>query len=156
MVSLPWKTFDRLMREAYDSILETAPAEIREHIRRSNLEIVAEDQPAPDVLEETEAEDPTELMGLYEPGGSADHSAGPEPPAFPDRVIVYRRSIEAACDSRREAAREILLTLIHEIAHHVGFDEAAMDRWEDELAGERDGEDEDEGIGGAEWQEPSR
>jgi predicted Zn-dependent protease with MMP-like domain len=98
---------------------------------------VAEDAPPQDVLEEMQAEDPSEILGLYEPGGAGE---GDDPVAFPDRVVVYRRSIEASCESTEEAAREVLLTLIHEIAHHVGFDEDAMDRWEDELYGDRDPE----------------
>ncbi|MBI1851086.1 MAG: metallopeptidase family protein [Planctomycetes bacterium] len=140
MVSLPWKIFDKLMKDAYDSVLRTAPKEVAEHIRRANLEIVAEDSPADEVLEDMDVDDPTELMGLYESGSDGEEPLESDGPAFPDRVIVYRKSIEAACDSLAEAKREVLLTLIHEIAHHVGFEEDAMDRWEDEIAREREGE----------------
>jgi predicted Zn-dependent protease with MMP-like domain len=144
MVALPWKVFDRLMAAAYRTLLETAPPEIAEHIRRSNLEIVADDRPSEEVLEEMGIEDPTELLGLYEPGYDRDDGFGSAPVAFPDRVIVFRRSIEAVSESREEAEREILLTLIHEIAHHVGFEEEAMDRWEAEIYGEDDAAPQDE------------
>jgi predicted Zn-dependent protease with MMP-like domain len=138
VVSLPWKIFDRLMKDAYDTILRTAPADVAEYIRSSNLEVVAEDVPSDEVLDEMGCEEPEDLLGLHETGASLDDVGDANAPTLPDRVIVYRKSIEAACDSLAEAKREVMLTLIHEIAHHVGFEEDAMDRWEDEIERERE------------------
>ena len=47
--------------------------------------------------------------------------------------MLYRQPLLDACESRRELVREVQLTLLHEIGHHLGFGEEEMEAWEEEF-----------------------
>ena len=42
---------------------------------------------------------------------------------LPDRIVVYRESHLATCESEDELRDEIHVTLVHEIAHFYGIDD---------------------------------
>ena len=48
----------------------------------------------------------------------------------PNRVTLYKESIELASRSRAELAYEIRRTLLHEVAHHFGFSEEDLKDFE--------------------------
>src|SRR5207302_6789950 len=73
--------FARLVRNALNEL----PAEFHERIR--NLEIVIEDEPAPEQV----AGGGT-LLGLYE--GVPLTARGAQEPYLPDRICIFRRPIE--------------------------------------------------------------
>jgi predicted Zn-dependent protease with MMP-like domain len=50
----------------------------------------------------------------------------------PDKVSIFQRPIEAKCSSDRSVEKEVGNVLRHEIAHHFGIDDAALDRIERE------------------------
>src|SRR5438552_5198325 len=79
--------FARLVRNALDEL----PAEFRERIR--NLEIVIEDEPAPEQLPRGGT-----LLGLYE--GVPLTQRGAQEPYLPDRICIFRGPIERISDSR--------------------------------------------------------
>lgn len=45
---------------------------------------------------------------------------------LPDRIIVYREAHLAACDSIDDLRDEVHTTLVHEIAHFYGIDDARL------------------------------
>ncbi|ATD69052.1 MULTISPECIES: metallopeptidase family protein [Gordonia] len=63
------------------------------------------------------------ILGLYQ--GVAltlrDHEYGG---FLPDTITIYRDPILAMCSSRDEVVREVAVTVMHEIAHHFGIDDA--------------------------------
>jgi len=134
-MKLSWSRFEALVGRAYERVLATAPPEVRSHIERSNLEIVALARPDERSLRDLDIDDPADLLGQYVDGESGESGI-----ATPDRVCVYQLGIESVSEDVEQAEEEITLTLIHELAHHFGFEEDAMDEWEDEIYGE--GEDE--------------
>ena len=44
--------------------------------------------------------------------------------ALPDRIIIYQKPLERISSSLQELEENIRQTVIHEIGHHFGFDEA--------------------------------
>ena len=64
-------------------------------------------------------------LGLYEgtPIGlrGTDYSL-----ALPDKITVYRRPLLAACHTQRELRDEVRLTVLHEIGHYFGIDDAEL------------------------------
>lgn len=67
-------------------------------------------------------EHPEDLLGLYEgiPQTERDDYGGFE---LPDRVTVYRLAL---CDHVRdldELKHEVMVTVVHELAHHLGIDD---------------------------------
>jgi predicted Zn-dependent protease with MMP-like domain len=106
--------FARLVRNALDEL----PAEFRERIR--NLEVVIEDEPAPEQLR---GEGGT-LLGLYE--GVPLTARGAQEPYLPDRICIFRGPIERMTASPRHQAAIVRDTVVHEIAHHFGITDARL------------------------------
>ena len=71
-----------------------------------------------------------ELLGLYEGvplTERGDYGVLAMPgPTMPDRVTVYRLPICRICDSEDELLDEIMVTVVHEVAHHFGIDDDTL------------------------------
>ena len=69
--------------------------------------------------------EPGELMGLYEgiPLTERDEYGGL---VAPDCITIFRKSICASCEDADEVRSEVLTTVVHEVAHHFGFDDARL------------------------------
>ena len=98
-------TFEDHVRAALDSL----PPEVADALR--NVAVVVEDE---------NADDP-DLFGLYE--GVPLPERGDEAGALPDRIAIYRRSLEDEFPDPLELQREIRITVLHEIGHYFGLDE---------------------------------
>jgi predicted Zn-dependent protease with MMP-like domain len=73
---------------------------------------------------EPPADDP-DLLGLYDgvPLTERDSSYTFLPP---DRIFVYREPLARMCETPEELVDEVRITVVHEIAHHFGIDDAAL------------------------------
>ena len=66
-----------------------------------------------------------ELLGLYE--GYALTARGSDyGGVLPDRIMIYRNPILRMCSSEEDVVREVRVTVVHEIAHHFGIDDARL------------------------------
>ncbi len=66
------------------------------------------------------------LLGLYEgiPLTQRDTwYAG----VLPDRITIFRGPILRRCSTRAEVVEEVRITVVHEVAHHFGIDDDALD-----------------------------
>jgi len=73
-------------------------------------------------VEDRHPDDP-ELLGLYDGVPHTDRT-GHE---GPDVVSIYRLALCEACDDEDDLAEEIYVTVIHELAHAAGIDDARLD-----------------------------
>ncbi len=75
------------------------------------------------VVEDRNADDP-ELLGLYEGIPRTDRwdYAG----VLPDRIAIYRLPLCAMVDDEDELVEEVKITVVHELAHHMGISEDAL------------------------------
>jgi predicted Zn-dependent protease with MMP-like domain len=118
--------FERLVAEALDAI----PRRFAELL--DNVAIQVEDEPDDDTLRDLDLDPRIDtIFGLYT--GVPLELRGDGYTALPDVIVLYRLPLLEACESRGELVREVQLTLLHEIGHHLGFDEDEMDAWEDEF-----------------------
>lgn len=102
---------DEFARLVEDS-LETLPGELLAPLE--NLAIVIED------------EHPLEpLLGLYE--GLPLTERGDDPFGWPDQITLYRLTLAATCESADELADQVRVTVVHELAHHLGIDDQRLD-----------------------------
>jgi predicted Zn-dependent protease with MMP-like domain len=117
--------FEALVQKAIDEL----PEEFKEKLE--NVDIVVEDFPSPYQLARLKLKSPYHLLGLYEgvPQTRRTQSYTLVPP---DKVSIFQRPIEAKCSSDRSVEKEVGNVLRHEIAHHFGIDDAALDRIERE------------------------
>ena len=114
------KAFERLVQDA----LATIPSNFREAM--SNLAIVVEDEPAPDLLEEMEIEPPDTLFGLYQ-GVPLTERRWDHGNALPDRILLFQGPIERDSDDEDDLVVGIGETLIHEIGHYFGLSEEEIE-----------------------------
>jgi predicted Zn-dependent protease with MMP-like domain len=105
------KAFERLVAEALDEL----PDEIRQ--RLDNVAVVVEEGAHGD------------LLGLYEGINRLDRAAGYHL-APPDRITLFWKPIvDEVGSADPEALRlEVRKTIIHEVAHHFGIDDAELER----------------------------
>jgi predicted Zn-dependent protease with MMP-like domain len=81
-----------------------------------NVVFVVEDRPEDGSLD---------LLGLYDGLALTErdrYGVG----ELPDRIIVYREPHLAACDDVDALRDEVHTTLVHEIAHYYGIDDARL------------------------------
>ena len=100
--------FEQLVGEALDS-LPPALGEMME-----NIVVVVE-----------AAHPEEDLLGLYE-GVPLTERADYGGLAMPDRVTLYRLPICEVCDREDEVLEEIMVTVVHEVAHHFGIDDETL------------------------------
>ena len=74
------------------------------------------------------AQDGDDLLGLYVGPTRDDFAAGRAHASLPARIYLYQRNIESAAGVTENIARELRLTLRHELAHHFGFDDEELRR----------------------------
>jgi predicted Zn-dependent protease with MMP-like domain len=68
---------------------------------------------------------PPGLLGLYQ-GIPLTSRTTAYAGVLPDRITIYQRAICAICQTEQQVAVEVRRTVIHEIAHHFGIDDARL------------------------------
>ena len=109
-VEMARERFEELVGEALDEV----PPELLGLM--DNVVILVEDDPP---------KDEPDLLGLYEGHALTDRGwdyAG----VLPDRITIYRNPTLRVCDSEEDVVEEVAITVIHEIAHHFGIDDAKL------------------------------
>jgi predicted Zn-dependent protease with MMP-like domain len=96
------------------------PADFAEYL--DNVAILVADAPSPDQRQASGLTDDEVLFGLYEGVPRTQRSAA-YGAVLPDRITLFRRAFETSCDGEAATIEEIRRTIIHEVGHHVGFDE---------------------------------
>ncbi len=110
MVEVSDDRFAELVEDAFRAV----PPELSALL--DNVALFIEDDPPDD--------DPG-LLGYYD--GVAlterDTSYGGQ---LPDRIVVFRNPTLAICDTEDDVVHEVGITVVHEIAHHFGIDDARL------------------------------
>ena len=125
------RQFERLVARALDELPEDVLAML------DNVEIVVEDEPTPEQIatdrarghgprpEEADEEDDP-LFGLYQGIPLTERGQGYSM-VLPDKITIFRGPLERACRSRQELMREVRITVVHELGHHLGLDEGRLE-----------------------------
>lgn len=77
------------------------------------------------VADEAPADDP-DLLGLYEGIPVTERDSG-YLGMLPDRVLLFRENLCEMCDDLEDLVSEIEVTVVHELAHHLGIDDDRLD-----------------------------
>jgi predicted Zn-dependent protease with MMP-like domain len=122
--------FERIVIRALDGL----PPEVVTML--DNVEVIVEDEPTAEQLalgqgypdpHESAGDDGEEtLFGLYEgvplTRRGSDYHLVP-----PDRITIFRGPLERAYRSPQAIAREVRVTIMHELGHHLGFEESGLE-----------------------------
>jgi predicted Zn-dependent protease with MMP-like domain len=101
--------FEELVGEALDGI----PDELATHME--NVAVFVREGVNP------------HLLGLYE--GIPLTERGPLSyggMVMPDKITIYRKPILAMCRTEAEVIHQVRVTVIHEVGHHFGIDDARL------------------------------
>jgi predicted Zn-dependent protease with MMP-like domain len=113
-------TRDRF-RTLVSAAIDTIPRRFAEAV--TNLAIVVEDVPSPDLLAEMDMGPDDALFGLYQ-GTPLPERQWDYGNALPDRITLYQQVIEDECGGDEDCiVMEIGDTLIHELGHYFGMTE---------------------------------
>ena len=78
------------------------------------------------VIEDEAPADAPDLLGLYE-GVPLTQRDSWYIAAMPDRIRIFRGPILRMCQTEADVVREVYVTVVHEVAHHFGIDDATLD-----------------------------
>lgn len=108
MVDVPPERFAELVEDALDGI----PPDLGGYM--DNVAVFIDDRSPPGGL-----------LGLYEgiPLTERQQYGGL---VMPDRITVFRRAICSMCRTEDEVVHQVRVTVIHEVAHHFGIDDARL------------------------------
>ena len=109
MKPLPLEVFEGLVADALDEV----PAELMTLL--DNVVVLVEDRNP----------DEPELLGLYE-GYALTERGWQYGGDLPDRIMIYRAAICEICETAEDVVEEVTITVVHEIAHHFGIEEARL------------------------------
>lgn len=117
------KAFEALVAEALDDL----PAYIQQHLE--NVAVVVEEEAEPERLRRLGQDPAYGLLGLYEGINRLERASGYHL-ATPDRITLFWRPIieEVGPGGPDAIRREVRKTVIHEVAHHFGIDDAELER----------------------------
>ena len=118
------------------AIKGSLPEPIKQHL--DNVVVDVEDEPDDETLsalgftEQDRAEGDT-LYGLFVPMNVPTSWSGEAADVleWPHRIIIYKRPLEEDFASRRQLMIEIRKTVIHELAHHFGYTDRDLEKFDD-------------------------
>ena len=113
MIQLRRREFQRLVLEA----LEGLPSAISACM--DNLDVVVKDWPNSEDLERAQLKSRHDLLGMYV--GIPLTQRSDYNMVLPDVISIFRYPIQERCVTREAVVEEVLVTVIHEIAHHFGI-----------------------------------
>jgi predicted Zn-dependent protease with MMP-like domain len=110
LIEMSRERFEELVGDALDTI----PGELTGLM--DNVVVLVEDDPP--------ADDP-QLLGVYD-GIALTERGGGYTMVAPDRITIFRNPTLAICETEEDVVEEVGITVVHEVAHHFGIDDARL------------------------------
>jgi predicted Zn-dependent protease with MMP-like domain len=106
-----------------DRALAAIPAPYNDALQE--VAVLIEDEPSLEQLRENGLGPDDGLYGLYEGVPRTEYAA--DLAAIPNRITLFRRPLEDDFQDARELEDEVRMTVLHELAHHLGIDDDRLD-----------------------------
>ena len=113
------RAFDQLV----DRALSAIPDPYRQALRE--VAVIVEDEPSAEQLRDNDLEPSDTMYGLYEGVPRTDYGA--DWAASPNRITLFRLPLQEDFPDPRDLEAEVRLTVLHELAHHLGIDDDRLD-----------------------------
>ncbi len=111
--------FELLVDRALAAIPMPYAAALRE------VAIVIADEPSPRQRREEDLAPDETLYGLYE--GTPRTAWGADDAAFPNTITIFRLPLEEDFPDPFDLEDEVRITVLHELAHHLGIDDDRLE-----------------------------
>jgi predicted Zn-dependent protease with MMP-like domain len=109
------RPFDELVAVDLEAIPEPFASAL------DDIAIVIADEPTADQRRENDIAPDESLYGLYEGVPRTEWGADLTP--IPNRITLFRLALEEDFADPEDLADEVWLTVVHELAHHLGIDD---------------------------------
>lgn len=106
-----------MSRERFEELVSEALDEVPPEFAQAMDNVV--------VLVEEFNEEAPDILGLYH-GIALTERTSSYGGVLPDRISIYRQPILAMCEDEDEVVEEVLVTVVHELGHHFGIDDARL------------------------------
>ena len=106
-----------MSRERFEELVSEALDEVPPEFARAMDNVVV-------LVEEFNDEAP-DILGLYH-GIALTERTSSYGGVLPDRISIYRQPILTMCEDEDEVVEEVLITVVHELGHHFGIDDARL------------------------------
>ena len=127
MVHLTDDEFEEMVQDALDAMPEQFMADME------NVAVVIADEPTEEELHRLDEQgNPAgtryggEILGLYSGVPLTERYFEDGEGGFPDVITIFKNPHERCFGSREEIAEQVCKTVIHEIGHHFGLDDARL------------------------------
>lgn len=117
------RSADGLFERVVASVIATIPSPFNQAL--DEVAIVIEDEPTPEQRRENGLRRDETLYGLYE--GIPRIEWGADSFAIANKISLFRIPLEEDFPDEDDLADEIRVTILHELAHHLGIDDDRLD-----------------------------
>jgi len=114
----------------FDALVEKAVADLPEKVREKldEIPVLVQALPSTEMLSEESPPLTPDLLGLFV-GRHIFAQLPTAVPGAPGAIYLFRRNLLRACADREELAREVRITVQHEVGHLMGLDEDELEDW---------------------------
>jgi predicted Zn-dependent protease with MMP-like domain len=123
----------REFEDAVLSALKKLPKLLKNKMK--NIDVVVEEEASRETLEDMGLRSPRELLGLYQ-GVPLDRRGFYYGNVLPDKITLFKNSIESTCRSKEEVEKKVREVVIHEVGHYFGLDDERLEELENGDGGE--------------------
>ena len=110
-------------KELVAKAVENLPPRLKESLE--NIDIVVQDWPNPEQLDEVGVKRRQDLLGLYEGVPLTKRGRGYNM-VLPDKISIFQKPIEMCYHSDEKIVKKIQSTVQHEIAHYFGISDRRL------------------------------
>jgi predicted Zn-dependent protease with MMP-like domain len=112
---------------AFERLVDRALAGIPEPFRAAleEVAVIIEDEPSPQQLRDNDLDPDDTLYGLYDGVPRTEYAA--DWAVSPNRITLFRWPLEDDFPDRADLEAEVRMTVIHELAHHLGIDDERLE-----------------------------
>jgi predicted Zn-dependent protease with MMP-like domain len=115
----------RLDEAAFAALVDEAHAALPDefHAGLTNVAITVHEFPPVEIVRDPDTPISMSALGYFDGPSILDRSADDPTSMLPAHILIFKRNLERACLDLEELEEEIEITLKHEIAHYLGWDE---------------------------------
>lgn len=115
---------------AFDALVEKAVEELPDKVREEldELPVLVQPLPSRELLTADEPPLSPDILGLFS-GRHLFERSSADPPNAPGTIFLFRRNLLRFARDPEDLAKEIRVTVQHEVGHLLGLDEDDLERW---------------------------
>jgi predicted Zn-dependent protease with MMP-like domain len=116
--------------EEFDLLVERAVGDLPARVRAKleDIPVLVQALPSREMLTDVNPPLTPDLLGLFV-GRHIFAELPTAVPGAPGAIYLFRKNLLRACEDREELAREVRITVQHEVGHLLGLDEDELEDW---------------------------